>query len=107
MKEEEEERIDYAFRNIYKEAILNPENKDMESVKNTIKYYLIDLARSQQEKDMSIVNDAFNEWDKTRSAGHGLDTLVDRIINMIRNEITTSTKEVYETYRELAKSVLK
>lgn len=102
-----EERIEYALRHIYNDGVLNPENKDENSVKNTIKYYLIDLADRQREEDMSSINLAFNKWDNTKSSGHGLDAVVDRIVNLIRNDITFSLREVGEKYRALINIVIK
>lgn len=105
--EEKESRIDYAFRHIYKDAVLNLDHKDEEKIKNIIKYYLVDLADRQREEDMSIINDAFNKWDNTKSSGHGLDVVIDRIVNLIRNDITSSLNEIREKYRTLINVILK
>jgi len=103
---ENETRIDYAFRQIYK-ALENVDNRSEESVKNTVKYYLIDLADRQREDDMTMVHTAFNKWDKTKPYDSGMDTLTDRIVNMIRNEISFNTEQVREKYKVLTNDTLK
>jgi hypothetical protein len=86
------DKINAIVDDIYFETIGCPERSDPNYNKNIIKRFLLRALVEQCDEALDAINDPANKWDDTAHYNSaGIDVVIDRIINMIRN---TSTEKL-------------